>query len=169
MEGEFNNLSCNNTNITFSVATNNIATSDETTADPIYTRQMGTAHSRAKKVSRAVTITGIAITFTAVAISGGTIIRNIFVPSPPTVSSPMVAVENNVLKYSFTLENKLEYRTTMHLMIDKTIVLEKDCSIAQEYSGEYSPIGKGSKYKFYVTFTNSLDYIKTIYSVEGTN
>ena len=167
MEGEFNNLDCNNTNITFSVATNNTATSDETSADPIYQRSMGTAYSRGKKVSKAVVITGIAITFTAVVLSGRAIIRNIYVPSPPEVVSPTILVEEGVFKYSFIFTNKLEYKSTMYLNIDGKVVLEKDCSEAKEYSGEYSPVAKGSKYKFYVTFTNSFDYYKTIYSVEG--
>ena len=166
MEGEFNNLNYNNTNITFSVATNNIATSDETSADPIYVRQLGTNYSRSKKVGKAVVLTGLALTITAVAISGGSLIRNVYVPSPPTVTNPTFSVSDGKLSYSFTIENKLGYVTTYFIDINGTNVVKEDCREAREYVGEYSPIEAGSKCKFYVTFTNSFDYIKTVYSTE---
>ena len=163
MEGEFNNLNINNTNITFSVATNNIATSDETSADPIYQRQMGTNYSRARKVGRAVTIVGISLAFTAIAISSGSIISNIFVPNPPTIKDASVIVEEELIKYSFKIENPKNYRTTYCLDVNGENVLKDDCTQSDTYSGEYSIIEKGSHYKFYITFTNSLDYFKTIY------
>lgn len=166
MEGEFNNLNYDNTNITFSVATNNIATSDETSADPIYQRQLGTNYSRGKKVGKAVVLTGLALTLTAVAISGGSLVRNIYVPSPPKVSDPVVGVSEGKLSYSFTIENKLGYVTTYFIDINGTNVLKEDCREAKEYKGEYSPVEPGSKCKFYVTFTNSFDYVKTVYTTE---
>lgn len=168
MEGEFNNLNYNNANITFSVATDNTATSDETSADPIYQRQLGTNYSRGKKVAKAVVLTGMALTITAVAISGGSLIRNIYVPSPPTVSNPVVSVSEGVLSYSFAIENKLGYVTTYFIDINGTNVLKEDCREAKEYVGQYSPVEPGSKCKFYVTFTNSFDYIKTVYTTEFT-
>ncbi len=166
MEGEFNNISTNNTNITFSVATNNIATSDETSADPIYQRQLGTNYSKAKKVSKAVIISGLALTITAVAISGGTLIRNVFVPNPPSVVDPTFMISEGTLSYSFRIENKLDYVATYYIDINGTNVIKEACREQKEYTGEYSPVEVGSRCKFYVTFTNSLDYVKTIYSTE---
>ena len=166
MDGEFNNLSYNNTNITFSNTTNNIATSDETSADPVYIRQMGTNYSRSKKVSRAITITGLTLTFTALAVAGGSVVRNIFVPNPPTVVNPNVVCAEGELTYSFTIENKLKYKTTYYLDINGENVLKEECSEPKEYNGTYSPIEAGSRCKFYVSFTNSLDYFKTIFTKE---
>ena len=166
MDGEFNNLDVNNTNITFSVATDNIKTSDETSADPIYQRQMGTAHSRGKMVASAVTITGIALTFTAVAIAGGSVLSNVFVPNPPTVESPVITLEDETLHYSFTIKNKNNYVTTYYISLDGKEVYSQSCREAKSYSGTYSPIPKNTKVKFFVQFTNSLDYYKTIYTNE---
>ena len=166
MDGEFNNFNINNTNITFSVATNNIATSDETSADPIYQRQMGTVYARGKKVGKAVTITGITLAFTAIAISTGSVLKNIFVPNPPTVESPIVEVVDGTLNYSFSITNKNNYKIFYKLDINGETVLDKLCSEAKEYSGTYSPIPSDSKCKFYITFTNSLDYYKVIYTNE---
>ena len=166
MDGEFNNLDYNNANITFSVATNNIATSDETSADPIYQRQMGTNYSKGKKVGKAITIVGISIALTAVAISSGSIIKNIFVPAPPEVVSPTVLVNGETLSFIFSIKNPRKYKTTYFVDINGENVLQEECVMEQDYVGEYSPVKVGDRCKFYITFTNSLDYYKTIYTNE---
>ena len=164
MDGEFNNFNINNTNITFSVATNNIQTSDELSADPIYQRQMGTNYSRGKKVGKAITIVGISIAFTATAVSAGGVLRNLFVPSPPEVKNPTYVVADGVLSYSFTLNNKLGYKTHYELSKGGTLLLSEDCSEPKDYVVEYSPVSEGEVYKFTIEFTNSFDYRKTIHT-----
>ena len=166
MDGEFNNLSYDNTNITFSVATDNIATSDELSADPIYQRQMGTNYSKGKKVGKAVTIVGISIAFTATAIATGSTLANIFVPKPPTISNQSYVVEDGSLKYSFKVDNPKSYKTTYYVELDETIVLNDSCQESKEYCIVYSPVVSGQKCRFYINFTNSLDYHKTIYTNE---
>ena len=164
MDGEFNNFNINNTNITFSVTTNNIKTSDELTADPIYQRQMGTNYSRGKKVGKAITIVGISIAFTATAVSAGGVLRNLFVPSPPTVKDAAYTVADGVLTYSFSLTNKLGYKTHYELSMGGTVLLNEDCSETKDYVVEYSPVKAGEVYKFTVEFTNSFDYRKTVHT-----
>lgn len=166
MEGEFNNFEINNTPITFSNTTNNIATSDETTADPIYQRQMGTNYSRAKKVSKAVVITAVTVAFTAIALSTGGSLRNVFILKPTEVSNANVVLESDTLSFSFTIKNPLNYVSTYCIDINGTNVLKESCQEERDYVGEYSPIVSGDKVKFYVTFTNSFDYFKTIYTKE---
>ena len=62
MDGELNELYYDNTKITFSTETNNIETSDELTADPIYQNQMGTKYSRSKRnAGKVVVITGVSV------------------------------------------------------------------------------------------------------------
>ena len=164
MDGEFNNFNINNTNITFSVATNNIQTSDELTADPIYQRQMGTNYSRGKKVGKAITIVGISIAFTATALSAGGVLKNIFVPNPPEVKNVTHTVSDGVLAYSFSITNKLSYKTHYELSKDGEILLNEDCSQTKDYVVEYSPVKEGEVYKFTIEFTNSFDYRKTIHT-----
>lgn len=166
MDGEFNNLNINNTNITFSVATNNIATSDELNVDPIYQRQMGTNYSKGKKVGRAITIVGISLAFTATAIAGGSVLSNIFVPNPPTVSNALINVEGETLTYSFTLKNVQKYKTVFYLDINGENVIKEEIVESNDYEGEYSPVVSGDRCKAYIVFTNSLDYYKTIYTNE---
>ena len=166
MNGELNEFNINNTNITFSTTTNNIATSDETSADPIYQRQMGTNYSKSKKVARGITITLIALSVTAVAISGGSIIRNVYVMDPPSVSNASIVVEDGNFNYSFTISNVRNYETFYYLDINGENVLKEECIEPKDYSGTYSPVDGGDRCKFYVIFTNSFDYYKTIFSKE---
>ena len=166
MDGEFNNLNYDNTNITFSVAPNNIVQSDELSADPIYQRQMGTNYSKGKKVGKAITIVGISVAFTATAIASGSVLSNIFVPNPPKVSNATYVVEGNELTYSFTITNKVKYKTYYVLEINSSQVLNEFCTEAKDYIVSYAPVEKGQKAKFYITFTNSLDYRKQIYVKE---
>lgn len=166
MDGEFNNLNYNNTNITFSVSPNNIAQGDELSADPIYQRQMGTNYSKGKKVGKAITIVGISVAFTATAIASGSVLSNIFVPNPPTVSNATYVVEGNELTYSFTITNKVKYKTYYILEINSSQVLNEFCTDAKDYKVSYAPVEKGQKAKFYIAFTNSLDYRKQIYVKE---
>ena len=83
MNGEFNDLTTYNTATTFSPNTNNIATSDELSADPNYVRKMGTAYSAGKWVKRVVVITGITLTISAAAILGGNYITNVYIGKVP--------------------------------------------------------------------------------------
>lgn len=166
MEGEFNNLNINNAPITFSVATNNIATSDETSADPIYQRQMGTNFSKAKKVSKGITIVGISIAFTAIAVSTGSVLKNIFIVNPPEIKNAEFVISEGTFSYSFSVTNKQGYKITYLLDVNGGRVLEEDCTEAKDYSGEYSPLVSGDKCKFFIQFTNSFDYYKTILTKE---
>lgn len=165
MEGEFNELNYNNSNITFSTATDNIATSDELSASPIYQQQMGTKFSRGKKVGKAINIVGLSLIFTATAVASGSIITNIFIVNPPTVEMKNIAVSGNTLTYDFVIENKQNYKTTYFIELNRKTVYQESCSEAKEYSSSYEfDVGKKSDAKFYISFTNSFDYRKTIYT-----
>lgn len=169
MDGEFNNLATENAKITFNMATDNIATSDELTADPIYQRQMGTAYSRGKKVSRIVTAAGITLLLTATAIKSGQVITNAFIVNPPKISNTNVTVENNILNYSFSIENVNGYPITIFLYQERVKVYEKDCTNPGDYEGTIPDLEKWKDYKFYVEFTNKFDYRKSLYTYSFTN
>ena len=165
MDGELNELYYDNTKITFSTETNNIETSDELTADPIYQNQMGTKYSRSKRnAGKVVVITGLSVVFTAAAITSGSMISNIFIVSPPTISNPTFSITENGFAYSFSITNKFSYKSTYFIKLDNVVVLQQDCTQAGDYSSIFADLGDAKKLDFYVSFTNPFDYVKTIYN-----
>ena len=162
MEGEFNNLTANNTPITFTGKTDNIATSDELTASPIYQDKMGTKYSKGKAVSKSVTAAGITLIMTAAAIKTGSLISNAYVLNPPSISKTNFICENHVFSYSFTVTNKRGYAVSYHLLVNEEEVLNEDCTEEKEYVGTYDKLSSGDNCKFYIAFTNKVDYKQMI-------
>lgn len=165
MEGEFNKLEFNNANITFSTATSNIATSDELSASPLYQEKTGTDYSHGKKVGKRLSIIGISLVFTATAVASGSILTNIFIVNPPTIDMKRIEIVENALIYDFTVTNKMNYKTTYFIELGNKVVFKEECSEQRQYSNSYVFDAKSQQnMKFYVSFTNSFDYRKVIYS-----
>lgn len=164
MNGEFNDLTTYNTATTFSPNTNNIATSDELSADPNYVRKMGTAYSAGKWVKRVVVITGITLTISAAAILGGNYITNVYIGKVPVLATGTVfELEQDSLKYQFTLEsNANNYPVTFKVYDDKTTVFTMDCTEVKEYIGSVDSLGYGKDITYEIYFTNRLDYRKSL-------
>ena len=164
MNEELNNLTYNNTNITFSNNANNIATSDELTASPLYQDKLGTAYSRSKSVARAFNFAGISLILTAAAIKTGSLIANAYVLNPPSVENHIYQVINHTFSAQFTISNPGKYKITYYLFLNdsKEAALTDDCSEAKEYLVEYDTLNKGDSGRFYIEFTNTVDYKKTI-------
>lgn len=166
MANELNDLSYNNTNITFSSTTNNIATSDELEAAAIYQTKMGTAYSRGKNVVRAINFAGISLILTAAAIKTGSLISNAYVLNPPSVGTVVYDLKDHAFSAVFTVSNPAKYQINYYLYInnDKNPALTDDCSEEKEYLIAYENLNKGDKGHFYIEFTNTVDYKKTIES-----
>ena len=166
MEGEFNNLVTNNTNITFSTSVDNTKTSDELSASPIYQTNMGTNYSRAKKITRALTLTGIAI----VAVSTGSVLTNIYITNPPSVveSSFVAEVKDDTFYYTFEIKNPRNYRVYSLFLVNGKEKINFECSIETTYEGDYAGLVDGDKCEFYIRFTNKVDYTRTIKSYKYT-
>ena len=164
MNEELNNLTYNNTNITFSNNVNNIATSDELTASPIYQDKMGTAYSRSKNIVKAFNFAGISLILTAAAIKTGSLISNVYVLNPPSVENQVYQVVNHTFSAEFTISNPGKYKITYYLFINESEepTLSEDCSEPKEYLVEYDALNKGDSGTFYIEFTNRVDYKKTI-------
>ena len=160
---ELNNFDVNNTKTTFSVNTNNIETSDELTADPIYQNKMGTNYSKAKWASRIIKFTGVALILTAAAIATGNFVTNGFVLNPPSVSAAKVSIEEETLNYRFVIKNAKKYKTYMVIVLNGSNVLKEDVSESKTYDGTYPGISDTDSGRFYIQFTNSFDYVKTIF------
>lgn len=170
MEQELNVLEYDNTKVTFTGQTDNIATSDELEVSPIYQDKMGTAYSRAKAISKAINVAGISLLLTAAAIKTGSLIANAYILNPPSISAPHYAVTEHVFNYEFTVSNKGKYTINYFLEINARKVITGDCSEERTYSGSYEGLKTGDELHFCIEFTNGVDYTKTIdnykYTVE---
>ena len=166
MANELNELTYNNTPITFTGKTDNIATSDETSAPLLYQDKMGTAYSRSKAVTRAINFAGISLILTAVAIKTGSLISNVYILNPPTVKEPTYQVSNSTFTASFTVSNSNKYKMTYYLYLNENEepTLVDDCTDSKEYLISYEGLSKGDEGHFYIEFTNSVDYVKTLES-----
>lgn len=164
MENEFNALSYDNAKVTFTGKANNTATSDELEASPIYQDKMGTAYSRSKMVLRAFNFAGISLILTAAAIKTGNLISNAYVLNPPSISDAVYKVEGIVFSFSFAVSNPNKYQVTYFLYVNDKEMLNIDCSEPSTYEDSYSGLKVGDKGKFYIEFSNRVDYRKTIAS-----
>ena len=162
MSEYLNDLKYDNTKITFNQNTNNIATSDELTATPLYQDKMGTAYSKSKAVVRAFNMVGISLILTATAIKTGSLISNVFILNPPTISEKSYLVEDGTFKATFTISNSGKYRIDYHLFINDEEVLNEECSNSETYEVTYSHLEDGDSGHFYIAFSNRVDYQKTI-------
>ncbi len=164
MANEINDLTYNNANITFSAQTNNIATSDELEAAPVYQTKMGTAYSKSKGVVRAINFAGISLILTAAAIKTGSLISNAYVLNPPSVSKTTYTLKDHTFTAEFTVSNVGKYKIDYYLFINKSEepVLTDDCSESKEYLVIYEGLKKGDSGHFYIEFTNTVDYKKVI-------
>ena len=164
MANELNELTYNNMPITFTGKTDNIATSDETKAPLLYQDRMGTVYSKSKAVRRAFNFAGISLILTAVAIKTGSLISNVYILNPPTVVSPTYNVSGGTFTASFTISNSSKYKMTYYLYLNenKEPILVDDCTEEKEYLVSYDGFNKGDEGHFYIEFTNSVDYKKTI-------
>ena len=162
MTGEFNDLTYNNLNVTFSPDTNNTLTSDELNAAPVYQFETDTKYAKRKRVAKAVTITGISLAFTATMVSTGAVLTNVFITNPPKIENPNYVMSNEGFEYSFKITNESNYKAYYFLKLDDVKMFEKDCSTSGEYKGIYRNITNGQSLEFVIEFTNSFDYTKSI-------
>lgn len=166
MANEINDLTYNNTNITFDGKVDNTATSDELSASYLYQDKLGTAYSRSKSVVRAFNFAGISLILTAVAIKTGSLIANVFILNPPTVSVETCEVVDHVFHYEFTVSNIGKYQITYFLKINNEEVLKEDCSEEKSYIVTYYKLKKNDVGNFYIEFTNKVDYRQVIDSYD---
>lgn len=162
MENELNSLTYENAKVTFTGQTNNIETSDELTAAPLYQDKMGTNYSKSKAVVRAFNMTGISLILTAAAIKTGSLIANAYILNPPSLSDVVYVVKNQTFTASFKVSNPRSYTVSYHLVINDIDVLNAECSEEKEYTVSYNELAVNDKCRFYIEFTNNTDYMQTI-------
>ena len=168
MEQELNALEYDNTKVTYTGKTDNIATSDELEASAIYQDKMGTAYSRSKTIARAISATGISLLLTAAAIKTGSLIANAYILNPPSLSKTQYVLNDHTFSYEFTVSNPGKYTVNYFLEINNNKVIVGDCSEEKEYVGTYENLKTGDELHFYIRFTNDVDYIKVIDSYKTT-
>ena len=156
MSEELNNLTFDNTKITFSPNTNNIATSDELEASFLYQDKMGTNYSKSKNVVRAFNFVGISLILTAAAIKSGNIISNAFAAKLPKANDVTYSVESGTFKAEFVIENKGKYEVYYYLRVNEQEVLKEDCSEEKTYNVEYSHLQVNDECSFYIQYNNKI-------------
>lgn len=165
MNGEFNDLTTNNVNVTFNSKPNNTQQSDELTADPNYVRKMGTAYSIGKRVKTSVIVlsSSLIVAGGALSIMANTSFHNAYIGTLPTLSEFRVTHGLN-LEYYFEIENKGSLKVYFDVYIVDELKSSIDCSETNTYSGtiEGLPLGKEINYSVYCT--NNIDYKKTLTS-----
>lgn len=162
MANELNDLLYDNTKVTFTGKTDNIAQSDELDAPLMYQTKMGTNYSKGKSVVRAFNFAGISLILTAAAIKTGSLISNVYILNPPSISEAHYLVENNSFSADFIVSNKGKYHITYYLYVNEEKVLSEDCSEEKTYKVNYDDLFVGDKGRFYIEFTNDVDYKKVI-------
>ena len=162
MANELNDLTYDNTKTTFTVATNNIATSYELDAPLMYQTKMGTNHSRSKGVVRAFNFAGISLILTAAAIKTGSLISNVYILNPPSISDANYVLKGQTFEGEFTVSNKGRYHIYYYLLVNDEKVISKDCSEEETYYVSYDKLNNGDVGHFYIEFSNDVDYKKVI-------
>lgn len=162
MANEINDLVYDNTKVTFTGATDNIAQSDELDAPLMYQTKMGTNYSRSKNVVRAFNFAGISLILTAAAIKTGSLISNVYILNPPAVSEINYVIEDATFEAEFTVSNQGKYHIAYFLLINDKQVLKEDCSEEKTYLVSYDKLIPGDEGRFYIEFSNDVDYKKVI-------
>ena len=162
MNEELNELKFNNINVTFTGVTNNTATSDELEASNVYQDKMGTNYSRSKNIARAFNFAGISLILTAAAIKTGSLIANAFVLNPPSVEEVTYSLKEFSFSAKFVVSNPANYQMNYYLLVNDEEVIKEDCSEEKEYLVEYSHLQVNDECRFYIEFTNKVDYKKVI-------
>ena len=166
MANELNDLVYDNTKITFTGATDNTAQSDELDAPLMYQTKMGTNYSRSKGVVRAFNFVGISLILTAAAIKTGSLISNVFILNPPAVSGVNYVIEDLKFDVEFTIENKGKYQINYFFFVNDKQVLKEDCSEEKTYNVSYEDLLEDDNCRFYIEFSNGVDYKKVIENYE---
>ena len=162
MANEINDLIYDNTKVTFTGTTNNTATSDELDAPLMYQTKMGTNYSRSKSVVRAFNFAGISLILTAAAIKTGSLISNVYILNPPSVGEVNYVVENQTFNAEFTVFNKGKYHINYFFYVNDAQMLKEDCSEEKTYFVSYDSLSLGDECRFYIEFSNEVDYKKVI-------
>ena len=158
MSEEFNNLTFDNTKVTFTGTTNNIATSDELEAAYLYQDKMGTNYSKSKTAVRAFNFVGISLILTAAALKTGNIISNAFAPTKPTVSEFAPLVEDDTFKATFVISNPSKLDVFYYLTVNGEDSEKVDCSEEKTYDVEYSHLQVNDECTFYVKYSKTVVY-----------
>lgn len=140
------------------LSTDNIATSDELSASSVYGVGKDTHYAKGKRATQ------IAVTATSLLVVAGGALGaanfNPFLKGTPVLSSPSFTYENEVLTYSFSLQNEGEFQVTFLVQADKASepLFTLDISTPQDYAGTVEGIKKGIAYEGKWNVTNGFDY-----------
>lgn len=164
MSDELNNLNTENTKTTFTNTPNNVETSDELKADPLYYRQLGTAYSIGKGVKAALIATGTLLT-----IGGGTLLAFSFlngsvIKAPEVIDIKVESHSPTTIDYSFRIKaNDNKYDVVFVLTdIDDSGIYKFKANEINFYEGQIKDLKDNTKYNYKIAFTNNSDLYRVI-------
>ena len=173
MEGEFNNLTFDNTKTVDISKVDNIKTSDELTAALMYQDKMGTEYSKRKSAAKVVSATGIALIATAASIRTGTLISNAFVVNPPTAKIAVCEVVDNTFHIKFDITNKISYKVQYFILVNSETRVNRECAEERTYDIKFDEFNESDSGTFYIEFSNRVDYkiklVKINFNTGGTD
>lgn len=166
MEGELNNLTTNNTKITFNNTPNNVQQSDELKADPLYYRQMGTAYSLGKVVKRSVIAVGLVITATSGGIMASNAFSNSYVKSPTVTDISVLGEKDNpnAINFSFSITKNENNYTVLFTLADLKgeYLYSFRAKEIKSYNDVVTDLEAGKKYQYKISFTNDIDLVREL-------
>lgn len=149
---EFNDLTTDNTATSFDPSPDNIATSDETEAAPVYAEETVTQYAKAKRVAAAVTTT---IAVVSVGVGGVSLFNTTVVDTPPTISEESTFVVSDTedsFTYDFTVTNDKQYTMSFDIYIETEVKFTLDVTEAREYSGTVTGLGYNKEGYYEITY-----------------
>ena len=86
--------------------------------------------------------------------------------NPPSVGTPVYTLTSTSVSVEFTVSNSSNYKVTYYLYLNNNeeTTLVGDSSEEKEYIVSYDGLSIGDEGHFYIEFTNSVDYKKTLES-----
>lgn len=166
MSDERNDIPFDNTKVTFDNTPNNIETSDELNADPLYYRQMGTAYSTGKKVKKALIGVGIAVTATGGIMLSVNLINNSFLIEPTVENINVASTKPNEISFSFKIsknEQKLTVIFTLSNFKNENVFTYRAVE-NRDYESVVSNLNSNTAYNYKIQFTNNVDLLKEVSS-----
>lgn len=164
MSDELNNTKTENTKTTFTNTPNNVQTSDELKADPLYYRQMGTAYSIGKGVKVAVIATGTLLTIGGGTLLAFSLINNTVIKAPEITDVVVKSNSSTTIDYSFKIKSNDNKYDVVFVLTDVTDmgVYSYKANKIDTYEGQIRDLKENTKYNYKIAFTNNSDLYRVV-------
>ena len=164
MSEEYNALLTNNTSTSFNASVNNVKTSDETLAGPIYEEARVTNFAKLKRKTK---IAKIALLSVTVGVTGGALtvsITNKVNGDIPTFTNTEITLNEGTIYYSFSIAKQTKYLSYFSIKNDEEELYYVQHGSVGDYFGEYQLKDYQGQFTAEIGYTNGADIFKAIKS-----